>query len=387
VLLNTGVRTIPDTARARLAGRGASFRFIVFLIVVSVLGMTALAQSDNSITSQTETVSFVNGALRLAGTLTIPATARPCPAIVMATGSGPQNRDCDMSGFRMFEALAEYFAANGIASLRYDDRGVGGSEGSIHASTLEDFAGDVTAAVSMLRSRPEIDSRGIGVLGHSEGGAVAQLAACRDSGIAFAIMLAGPGMPVRANILAQTEAVFRANGMKETQIAREVRLLDEIFEALSANRDVESLRAAFRIKAARDVAEMKPAMRRALSDTAAYGDVLFAQQMETMNTSWFRSLARYDPAEAVPLMRCPMLALFGEKDLQVPAHLNAGALETIAKSGETHRIEIRIVPEANHLFQKAASGSPTEYRSLEKRYAKGVLEAIGDWLKKTGVVD
>jgi uncharacterized protein len=374
VILNTGVRTIPETACARFAGGGASFRFIVFPVVVLVIGMTAVAQPDNSISSQTETVSFVNGGVRLAGTLTIPP-ARPCPALVMATGSGPQNRDCEMSGFRMFEVLAEFFAANGIASLRYDDRGVGGSEGSIHASTLEDFAGDVTAAVSMLRSRPEIDSRGIGVLGHSEGGAVAQLAACRDSGITFAIMLAGPGMPVRANILAQTEAVFHANGMKETQIAREVRLLDEIFETLSTNREVESLRAAFRIKAARDVAEMKP------------GDVLFAQQMEMMNTTWFRSLARYDPAEAVPLMRCPMLALFGEKDLQVPAHLNAGALETIAKICETQRIAIRIVPGANHLFQKAASGSPTEYRSLEKKYAEGVLEAIENWLKSAGIID
>ena len=336
-----------------------------------------MSQRNESIPAIEHEIVFTNGEVHLSGTLAVPGKPGRHPAVVLISGSGPQNRDCEMSGFPLFKLLSRELCASGVAVLRYDDRGVGGSGGSIKGSTLEDFASDVEAAISFLRSRDDIRADAIGVIGHSEGGAVGLMVACRDPGIGFLAMLAGPGIPIRNNILLQTEMIYRANGMPEAQITREVELQRRIFDVLASGADVESLRPVFLEKARADVAEMRPDMRRALSDLNAFSRILYKQQMDMMDTPWFRSSLAFDPSPYLLDIRCPMLALFGGRDLQVPAHINRSGIDASAVGDSA---ATRVFADANHLFQKAETGSPMEYGTLRKEFTGGFLDALCGWV-------
>ena len=219
-----------------------------------------------------------------------------------------------------------------------------------------------------------------GILGHSEGGAVALLAAAADSGARFVVLLAAPAAPVRMNVLAQTEIIHRTNNMDEAQIAREVALLTRVFDVLASGAPFESLRADFRQKARADIAAMSDEMRRALSDTDQYGDVLFRQMEAMMDTPWFRSLLAFDAAAVLPKVSCPIFAAFGERDLQVAPRVNNARLADLLSSRPPDSVRIFTYPHANHLFQEAVSGSPVEYRTLKSEYVPGLMDDITAWI-------
>ncbi|MBI5646783.1 MAG: alpha/beta fold hydrolase [Ignavibacteriae bacterium] len=355
--------------------------FSCFISLAFLLTMipASEAQTDSSASVPLEEeIVFSADGVTLAGTITLPGTGTPRCACVMLTGSGAQSRDNTIGGFATFRVLAHALALDGIATLRLDDRGVGGSQGKMSDATLETFASDALVARSLLAARfPGVPT---GILGHSEGGAVALLAAARDPGVPFLILLAGPIAPVRENVLAQTELIHRANGLPETQIAREVSLLRRIFETLAAGLPFEVVRPDFRVKAAADIAEMPAAMRRALTDVDAHADLLFTQQKSMMDTPWFRSLAAFDPSRLLPLVSCPLLALFGDRDLQVPAVLNAPLLTHAAALCADSRTSVRTLPSANHLFQRARSGAPSEYRTLKSEFVDGLSGELVRWL-------
>jgi uncharacterized protein len=341
------------------------------------------AQGESGVTGTVEReVRFSNGAVTLAGTLAIPGGPGPHPALVFVSGSGPQNRDCTLSGFPLFRTLSDILVVHGIAVLRFDDRGVGASTGVLAQSTLYDFAADVEAGIAMLRKEASIAPDRVGVLGHSEGGAVAQIVASRTP-VACVVMLAGPGAGIAANVLLQKELIDRAEGMSESRIGREISLLRDIFPVLLSGKDVSSLLPGYRIKAEADRKEMDAQTRRALSDLDWYARTLFSQHMKMMNTPWFRSAIAYEPGEILGAVSCPLLALYGGKDLQVPAEINAGALRIHAAACLDSSISVRILPDANHLFQAAKTGSLQEYESLEKNFCAGLSTELVGWLKKT----
>ena len=328
---------------------------------------------------QERDIVYAGAGVPLGGTVTLPAGHAPRAAVVMLTGSGPQDRDCIMAGFPMFRVLARALAERGIASLRSDDRGTGKSGGSIAAATLDDFARDARAGLAQLRAQLG-SAIPIGMLGHSEGGAVAPLAAAQSADVAFVVALAGPGVAVRANILAQTELLSRANGMPEPRIQREVAMLQIIMNTLQAGIPVESLRPRFLEKTRADIALMDSSMRRALGDGREHADILFRQQMEMMDTPWFRSLIAYDPAMVIPALACPVLALYGERDLQAPGPINAEGMRAALAVPAHAASSVALIPGINHLFQTATIGSPTEYPSLEKEFAPGIVERIAAWI-------
>lgn len=311
-----------------------------------------------------EDVSFLNPSaqLRLAGTLTLPPGRGPFPAVVLITGSGPQNRDEEILGHRPFLILADDLTRRGVAVLRFDDRGVGASQGDFSRATSFDFAQDVQAAVSYLRSRSDIARRRVGLIGHSEGGMIAPLVASRDPRLAFVVLLAGPGVPGDQIILAQDALIARATGVSEAAIAADTK----------TTRDVLNL-----AKKAPDRAAAKRAIVERLESEGVIGAAAEAQAGR-MSSDWVRTFLKYDPAPTLRQLRLPVLAVGGSLDLQVPTAQNLPALRTALKNDRD--VTVLELPRLNHLFQHAKTGSPAEYASIEETFAPEALQFVGEWV-------
>lgn len=327
-----------------------------------------------------EEVAFQNGDVVLAGTLSFPEGPGPHPAIVLISGSGAQNRDEEIFGFQPFRLIAERLTRDGIAVLRYDDRGVGGSTGSVAESSSEDFADDVLAAVELLKSRPEIDPAAIGLLGHSEGGLVAPLVATRSADIAFLVLLAAPSVSGEEILLEQGELIGRANGASQEAIERQRRHQRRIFDLLRRGASRGELEAGLERMIRESVDAMPPRQRASIVDVDAFVATQLEPQLAATTSTWFRYFLDHDPRPALRRTRAPVLALFGELDLQVPPAQNRGPMAEALSSAGNPDVTIEIIPGANHLFQAAATGSPTEYIALEKEFAPGLLDRISAWI-------
>jgi uncharacterized protein len=329
-----------------------------------------------------EEVKVQNGQVVLAGTLTLPRTGKPFPAVVMISGSGAQNRDEEVFGFKLFRLIADHLTRNGFAVLRVDDRGVGGSTGSIAASTSEDFAGDALAEVAYLKGRPDIDPKRIGLCGHSEGGLVAPIAAARSSDVAFIVLMAPPGLTGEKIMVAQGEAIGRAEHVPEAEIQKNVELQRKLFAAVRTGQGFTELRDEIRRRALARISELPAEQRKAISNPEQYAEKTADQQIKGVQSAWFRFFLDYDPAPALSKVRCPVLAVFGELDLQVVPHEeNQKAIADALERGGNKDHTMKTVPKANHLFQEATTGSPTEYAALKKAFAPGFLEEVTSWLK------
>ncbi len=332
-----------------------------------------------------EELAFESGEIRLAGTLTIPDGDGRHPAVVLLTGSGAQNRDEEIVGFKPFRIIADELTRRGIAVLRFDDRGVGGSTGKLSEATSEDLAGDALAAVEALAARHDIDPDAIGLLGHSEGGIVAPLAVTRSESVAFIVLLAGTAVPGSEVIIEQGELIARAQGADEETIRTQAAFQRRLFAAVRENRDRSDLEAELE-RMIRDAIEGLPAAQRdAIKDVDTFVRTQLETQLAPVDTPWFRSFLDYDPAEALRATRVPVLALFGELDLQVPPAQNRGPMQAALAEAGNEDVTIDVIPGANHLFQRAETGSPAEYASLEKAFIPGLLPRIADWiLERTG---
>jgi len=327
-----------------------------------------------------EEVAFTSTAGSFAGTLTAPRGGGRHPAVVLLTGSGPQDRDETILGFGPFRLIADHLTRKGIAVLRYDDRGVGGTTAAATGATTADFADDALAAVAFLKTRPEIDGGRIGLLGHSEGGIVAPLAATRSGDVAFVVMLSGMGVTGERILLDQAEAIARAGGAGDVELAAEERLQRMVFAAVRAGSGWEAVEAEARKLALAQLETLPAEQRQALGDLGAYAERLVAGQMGAVKTPWFKYFLDYDPAPALTRLRCPVLALFGELDLQVPAASNAAAVRVALAQGRNTDATVTVIPGANHLYQAAHTGTPAEYAGLEKAFAPGLLETISSWV-------
>ncbi len=323
------------------------------------------------------TFSSEAGNVRLAGTLLVPEEAGPFPAVAMVTGSGPQDRDETLMGHKPFLVIADALARRGIASLRWDDRGVAGSGGSHMGSMVDDFAADARAAVAFLRSRPEVDAKAVGILGHSEGGLTGPMAAVADPSVSFLVLLAPPGEPIHSLILRQTRELFRLQGLPgelmERSLAAQAEDLEIVANAsLTADQIQEKLRARAKVRRDQFTAEERALLK--------VDPEVIEQGIQTAITAWFRSLIRQDPAVYLRKVKVPVLALFGEKDFQVDAKVNAEALRTALAAGGNPDHEVRSFPGLNHLFQHAETGSLSEYGAIEETLSPEVLETIGNWI-------
>ncbi len=326
-----------------------------------------------------EEVTFENGDVTLAGTLTLPEGEGSFPAVLLITGSGPQDRDETIFGFRPFRLIADYLTRQGIAVLRYDDRGTAQSTGSWGESTIDDFTADASAGLDFLMAREDIDPAQVGVLGHSEGGYnIARLAATRDD-VAFVIALAAPGANGLEVLELQNQLILERAGAPQEAIDAQLEALPRMWEAVRAD-DQEQFEAVIAELTAAQHALMTPDEQAALGDLDTYTQQVVMQQVGGYFNNWFRSFLEYDPAPDWANVTVPVLAIFGGKDIQVDPQQNVSVLETLLTDAGNEDFTIVTLPDANHLFQQAETGGLDEYALLDPIFTPDLLPTIGDWL-------
>ena len=301
----------------------------------------------------------------LTGTLTIPEGKGPFPAMVLVSGSGQQNRDEELMNHRPFWVIADYMARHGIAVLRYDDRGVGGSGGEVYNATSMDFSYDAEAAFDFLRSQKLIDASKVGILGHSEGGIINFMVAARRPEVAFLVSLAGPAVSGIEVLKEQQVAILRASGMTDEAIQFSSNTNAQLFDIVEASSNREEA----------------DSLLRQLVKGWGYNEELTEQTVGQLASPWMYYFLKYDPTEAIVKTTCPALLLNGSKDLQVIASQNLPAYEKIMAEHNKTNMTLREMPDLNHLFQHCETGSPNEYFTIDETISTEVLEMIGEFVK------
>jgi hypothetical protein len=314
--------------------------------------------------------------ITLAGTLTLPSGDTPFPVVLLITGSGPQDRNETIYNHRPFLVLADYLTRQGIAVLRVDDRGVGESTGDFSQATSEDFASDVLAGVEYLKTIKEIDHKKIGLIGHSEGGIIAPMVAVKSPDVAFIVLMAGTGLTGEDILYLQGALISRAMGISEEDIAKNRQLNEKIFSVIKEEKDKKNAEERLRQMFMEDWAKLTDEEKEQIGDP----EVFLKAQLQSLLSPWFKFFLTYDPKPTLSKVKCPVLAINGEKDLQVPPKENLSAIEEALKSGGNQYYTIKEIPNLNHLFQTAQTGLPAEYVKIEETISPVALKTISDWI-------
>ena len=321
-----------------------------------------------------EEVTYENpkAGITLAGTLTIPSGTGPFPAVVLLTGSGPQNRNEELFNHRPFLVLSDYLTRHGIAVLRADDRGIGSSTGDFSKATTGDFADDGLAGVAFLKCRCEIKSDRIGLIGHSEGAMMAPIAATRSKDVAFIVMLSGPGQRFADIIIFQILRHDTSEDADKNLVALKRSWYERLY-ALVAE-DTDDAKAAEKIRA------LHATLTSDEKEKLDWPDAKLEDKIQSQLKPWWRYAMWYDPRTTLMNVRCPVLALNGEKDMQVPAKENAAAISDALRAGGNTNFTVLELPGLNHAFQTAEPGMEMEYAKIEETISPVVLQTISDWI-------
>lgn len=328
---------------------------------------------------QEEEVSVENkeAGIKLAGTLTTPTDNGPHPAVILFTGSGPQDRDETIMGHKPFLVISDYLTRQGFAVLRVDDRGVGQSEGNFATATTQDLASDGNAAFHFLKTQEGINPKKIVLIGHSEGALVAAKVAVQNPSTAFVVMLAGTGVPGTELMVAQNEAMLKAAGIPDNILRPYLELRRKQFEVAAKESDIFKASEKIRQLEQEAKADFTELEQQQLGLTPEGERVVVAQ----LSSPWFKYFLAHDPAPTLKKLKMPVLALNGTLDLQVPYQQNLPAIEKALKAGRNKRYQVQEMSGLNHLFQTAETGAISEYSEIEETIAPVVLETIGNWLK------
>ena len=327
----------------------------------------------------TEEVIFANklAKINLAGTLSLPAKEGVFPAVILITGSGAQNRDEELLGHKPFLVIADYLTKNGIAVLRFDDRGIAMSKGEFTLATTLDFATDVEAALQYLQKRKEIDQKKIGLIGHSEGGIIAPMVANKSKNISFIILLAGTGIPGDELLLLQQELIGRASGISEDDLKKSKITNTEVFGIVKNATNSDQMKkdiTNYITKSIKSDPESK------IPDGISESEFINMQVSQITNP-WMQFFIKYNPALALEKVNCPVLALNGDKDLQVPSKVNLEAINKALIKGGNKKVTIKELPNLNHLFQECKTGLPEEYSEIEQTISPSALTEILNWIQ------
>jgi len=315
-------------------------------------------------------VTFYNDTIQLAGTLSLPDTTDTYPAVIFISGSGLQDRDENVLGFKIFKHLAKYFIGNGYVVLRYDDRGAGGSDyGGADKATTADFTKDAFSAYNFLKKQEHIKTDQLGLLGHSEGAIIANRIAAGNDDVAFTIMMGGPVLNGYNLLLEQTRAISKALGIRKQKINSTVKANKKVYREV--------------MKEQTNWERVKKLVREGLEATGASSSgAVMKQQLKMLKSPWFQYYLNYDPAEDLKEIKCPVLAIYGENDTQVPFEPNIQKLKKIKQQNKEAEITIEKIENANHLFQVSETGSPTEYQTAPKEFVNDFPKTIIHWTDK-----
>ncbi len=330
-------------------------------------------QPPYSFEEETVTADYTDSqgnAIHLEGTLSYPKGKGPFPTVLLVSGSGQQNRDEELFQHRPFLVLADYLARRGIAVLRYDDRGVGKSTGPLDSCHTYLFAEDAEAMFRALGGNRHVDPSCLGIGGHSEGGAIASLVAARNKDVKFVVMLAGQGCSGREVLLQQNEALLRANGVGDGLVAVAMECIGDLF-ALPANATQKDYQEVINRHTTR------AQLSKEQIDSIGLGRGKAYQVRQQMNNRWIQTFLTLDPANYLPQVKCPVLALNGSKDCQVLATPNLNRIKALCPHARC--VEL---PGLNHLFQHASTGLPEEYIFIDETFSEDAMKQVADWILK-----
>jgi len=327
-----------------------------------------------------EDVTFQNtkANVSLAGTLTLPKKEGVFPVVILITGSGPQNRNEKILGHKPFLVISDYLTKKGIAVLRYDDRGFGKSTGNFTTATSADFATDVESAIAYLKTRKEVNKNKIGLVGHSEGGLIAPIVASKSNDVSFIVLLAGTGIQGDKLLLLQQELIARDTGESEEDIKKSIQTNAKIFEMVVKSNDDLKLKSDLTIL-------MNETLKNDPSTKIPNGmtkNEFVSMQINQITSPWIQYFFKFNPATVLEKVTCPVLAVNGEKDLQVPPKENLTAIKTALEKGGNKNVSIIEFPNMNHLFQECKTGSPSEYATTEQTFSPIALAEISNWILK-----
>ncbi|MDJ0839449.1 MAG: alpha/beta fold hydrolase [Acidobacteriota bacterium] len=323
-------------------------------------------------------VTFPNkaGGFDLAGTLTMPEGEGPFPVAILVSGSGPQDRNEELMGHKPFLVLADHLTRKGIAVLRYDDRGTEESGGEFSTATSADFCDDTLSAAAWLKTQAGIDPAKIGIIGHSEGGLIAPMAAGRSKDIAFVVLMAGPAVSGEAVIYEQSKLIMRAAGISDAIVAGNREMQEKMFDLVRRSEPGTDLKEPLIEMMKEAVADMTEEEKAALGATEGQME----GQAARMASPWFRFFLFHDPVVDLEKLKIPTLALFGANDLQVPPAQSRHVMESALKKAGNKHYRIEVLDKLNHLFQTSETGSPAEYAKIEETISPKALALIGDWV-------
>ena len=316
--------------------------------------------------------------VKIAGTLTLPRGGGPYPAVLLITGSGSQDRNETIAGHHPFLVLADHLTRNGIAVLRVDDRGMGGTDLGSLSVTSENFAEDVLAGVNFLKQRKEIDPKMIGLIGHSEGGMIAPMVAARSKDVSFIVLLAGLGQRGEDVIYTQTELIHKAQGTPADTLAHIVSLSRRINAIVKTETDEKRIEQRINEEIAAYCGTLSDEQRKSLEPVAR--DIKAFIPM--YKTPWYRYFIMFDPQPVLKNVKVPVLALNGEHDLQVAWKENLELIAADLKAGGNADVTVQAFPGLNHLFQTSPTGLLSEYNQIEETISPEVLKTVTDWIQR-----
>jgi fermentation-respiration switch protein FrsA (DUF1100 family) len=326
-----------------------------------------------------EDITFENkkAGINLAGTLTLPNKDGVFPVVILISGSGPQNRDEELLGHKPFLVLSDYLTKNGIAVLRYDDRGTALSKGDFKSATSVDFATDVESAIEYLKSRKEINKKKIGLIGHSEGGLIAPMVASKSKDVAFIVLLAGTGIQGDQLLLLQQRLIGKVSGVSDEDLQKTELTNRKAFDIVNKSTSLEQLKTYLTTYIKQEMKDNPSAEKpQGMTD-----DDFVKMQVNQIANPWMLYFIKYNPTPALTKVKCPVLAINGEKDLQVPPKENLNAIKKALAKGGNKKVTIKEVPNLNHLFQECKTGSPDEYATIEQTFSPTALTEILMWLQ------
>lgn len=358
---------------------------ILFLILLTNIGVVYSQNNrpqdpEEPFDYISEEVFFTNfkaDSIKLAGTLTLPKNVKNPPVAILISGSGPQNRNSEITQFnhRPFLILSDYLSKNGIAVLRYDDRGIAKSEGSFTTATSFDFATDVEAAFNYLKTRDDINTSKIGLIGHSEGGLIAPIVASRNEGIAYTVLLAAPGIDGGDILISQSRKALELRGTPKTVLDENDKLASIIYTVIKTETDNDIIKT----KITNELNTYK-----ANNPTSALAPVItpqfIQQQLGVLKSPWLLEFIRIEPKDYLEKTSCSVLALNGSKDVQVLPKINLENIKLAFEKGRNKDFTIEELEGLNHLFQTAETGNVDEYKMIEETFSPSALSIIKDWI-------
>lgn len=325
-----------------------------------------------------EEVSFKNpiDLNTLAGTLTTPKNKKNFPVVVLITGSGQQNRDEEIFGHKSFWVIADDFAKKGIAVLRLDDRGIGGSDkGNNTTPTSQNFATDINAAVNFLALK---GYKNIGLAGHSEGGMIAPMVASQNNKVKFVVSMAGPGIPIEELLQLQSKAVAKLDGASDVDLKMNEELNKKLYNVAKNGATTENIKLEIKKVLIEDLKKLPKEQLPPESEI----DKMLENEAKQISNPWFVYFLKFNPDTYWSKVKVPVLALNGSLDVQVTSKENLAGIKSSLEKGKNKSFEIVEFPNLNHLFQEAKIGSVAEYAQIEQTISPTVLDKMSSWILK-----